>query len=252
MILRGIVFLLVCGAIAISCKNEPYEKAELAVTTVTNHDSSTSLNYKYKGQQLYTFQSLKSSAAITSMRFDYSGDQLVNILIDSVTVDTVTSYKVDTFYGYGTSTVIDSTKLYVDTTAAVTLVAVRTVTYDENSKPILVDLKLFPATGMTEQTATLTWDGGDVVRLVTTNVNTGATLDLSISHDSKNGVYKFSADYIYTLPLQKLYWLSEHNPVAFDNGTTTKKYNFFYNKFDYPTSFRSEVNTQFGVTYLNR
>jgi hypothetical protein len=252
MILRGIAFLLFAGAIAISCNNEPYDKAELAVTTLTNHDSSTSLNFKYRGEQLYTFQSLKGSTTLASMRFNYSGTQLLYILTDSVTIDSVTSYKLDRFYGYGTSTVIDSTKLYVDTTSAVTLLSVRTVIYDENVKPISVDLKSFTATGIIEQTANLTWDGGNVVELVTTNVNTGATQDIFITHDSKNGVYKFPADYIYTLSLQKLYWLSEHNPIAFDDGTTTKKYIFNYNKFDYPTTFKTEVNTLFGVTYLNR
>ena len=250
--LRFMVMLFFAGAIAISCKNEPYDKAELAVGVLTNHDSNTSLNYTYHDVRLYTFQSLKGGTPVTSMKFNYSGDQLLNILSDSVTVTGATSYKIDTFYGYGTSTVIDSMKLYADTTAVPVLVAVRTITYDENSKPITVNQKLFPATGMTEQTAELTWDGGDVVRLVTTNVTTGAVRDLTIGHDDKNGVYKFAADYIYTLSLQKLYWLSEHNPIVFNDGTIDKKYIFSYNRFDYPTAFRSEVNTKFGVTYLNR
>jgi hypothetical protein len=250
--MRAIAFLFFAGLIAFGCKNEPYDKADLAVSTLTNHDSSTSLNYKYQDTRLYTFQLLSGSSTITSMKFSYDGDQLVTILSDSVTANGVTSYKIDTFYGYGTSTVIDTTKLYADNAPGPVLFAVRTVTYDENGKPVTVDQKLFPPTGMTEQTAELTWDGGNVVRLVTTNVNTGVTRDLSIGHDSKNGVFKHQADYIYTLSLQKLYWLSNNNPIVFNDGTGDKKYTFTYNRFDYPTTFRSEVNTRFGVTYLNR
>ncbi|MEJ0029843.1 MAG: hypothetical protein WDO15_05520 [Bacteroidota bacterium] len=254
-----VVLLLFAGAIAISCKNEPYEKAELAVATLVNHapkDSSGSVSYGYRGNHLYTFRSVKGSLVLTSIKFNYIGDQLINAIIDSTTTvtatDTVTSFKIDTFYGYGTSTVIDSTKLYVDTTAVVSLFSVRTITYDENGNPILVNQKLYPSTGMTEQKAELTWDGGNVVRLVTTNVTTGTVRDLSIGYDGKNGVYKFAADYIFTLSLQKLYWLSGNNPIIYNDGTGDKKYTFSYNKFDYPTTFKSEVNTQFGVTYINR
>lgn len=250
--MRVIVFLFFAGVIAVGCKNEPYDKAELAVSTLTNHDSTTSLNFTYRDVHLYTFQALKSSTPTTSMKFNYTGDQLVNIVIDSVTVSGLTTYKIDTFYGYGTSTVIDTTRFYADTTSRATLFAVRTVSYDENGKPITVNQKLFPPTGMTEQIAELTWDGGDVVRLVTTNVNTGVKRDLSIGHDDKSGVYKFNADYIYTLSLQKLYWLSQHNPIVFNDGGTDKKYTYTYNRFGYPTAFRTEVNTKFGVTYLNR
>ena len=250
--MRFIAFLFFAGVIVISCKNEPYDKAELAVSTLTNHDSSTSLNYKYQDTRILTFQSLSGTNVVTSMKFNYSGDQLLTIMSDSIVASGVTTYKLDKFYGYGTATVIDSTKLYSTASPTPTLFAVRTMTYDENGKPIIVNQRLFPSTGMTEQIAELTWDGGDVVRLVTTNVNTGKVRDLSIEHDKKNGVFKYPADYIYTMSLQKLYWLSEHNPNVFNDGSGDKKYTFSYNRFDYPTLFRTEVNTKFGVTYLNR
>ncbi len=81
---------------------------------------------------------------------------------------------------------------------------------------------------------------------MTINAGTGeTTVNVTVGHDKKNCIYREGPDYIYTLSLQKLFWLSKNNPIQFNE----KKYNFSYNKFDFPTTFRSEVNTQFGVTY---
>lgn len=251
--MRIIIALVVAGAMIISCKNEPYSEAFLAVANLVNHalDSGTSLTYSYRGSRIYKFQATtKTKTSVvttttTSARFnyDFNNGRLINAVIDS----TGTSYKVDTFYGYGSSVVTDSTKLY-DTTG-VSLFSTRTVTYNEDGKPATVNLKLHQATGVLEQNAELTWDGGNVVRLVATNVTAGTTYDLSIGYDGKNSAFKNAPDYVYTLSLQKLFWLSENNPIVFHDGGPERKFTFSYNKFDYPTNFRSERNVQFSATY---
>ena len=243
--MRAIVCLLFAGAIVIGCKNEPYGQTHLAVASLANHsrDSAATFNYTYRGGRIYTFQA-SGKTTPTSMRFnyDFSNGQLIDILIDSSNTDGVASYKIDKFYGYGTSVVTDTTTMHSGDSGW--LFSTRTVNYNEG-KPVTVNLKIYGET-IVEQNAELTWEDGNVVRLV---ITTGAGSDVSIEYDNKNSAYKNVPDYVYTLPLKELYKLSDHNPTLFTDASGEKKYTYSYNKFDYPISFKNEKNIQFGLTY---
>ena len=246
LLTRVLVLLFIGAAIAISCKNEPYDEVPLGVTTLTDHDSNKSFNYRYHDKRLYTFLSKKNSDTIVFMKFNYSHGILQTIVIDS----TRTSKKVDKFYGVGGATVIDSTISYAPTDTS--LVATRTITYDGSGNALTVDVKEWTATGVSEHLAELTWEDGNVTRLVVSNVSTGVKVlsrDVGVGYDAENSVYMQGQDYIYTFALRELYWLSKNNPVVFNEGHGDKKYTFSYNRLGYPSNFRTDGNVLFGVAY---
>jgi hypothetical protein len=180
------------------------------------------------------------------MLFKFQNDELLSIVSDS----TKTSKKLTTFYNSGSPTVTDSTFMLEGD--APILVSTRVVNYDDEGNPISVDVKTWTDTGITEELAELTWDGDNVIHLVTSNLTTGEKVlvkDLTITHDDQFCVYMKNSEYLYTLALKDLYWLSKNNPITFDDGSGEKKYMYWYNKIGYPSNYQSDTGTIYGVTY---
>ncbi|HMJ70669.1 MAG TPA: hypothetical protein VK508_17320 [Cyclobacteriaceae bacterium] len=245
MSVRAVLFVI-CLCLAASCKNEPYEHPPLGVVSLLNHVSNVTNTYHYHDQKLYSYLSMAADT-VSYMRFYYQGDQLRSIVTDS----TKASKKVTSFYRAEGSTVIDSTFL-IDTVTTSRLTAVRTVNYDGDSNPVTVGLMTWSDDANTNQLAELTWDNGNVVNLATFDLTTGEKVlvrDLTIAHDDQSCVYMKNRNYLFTLGLSELYWLSKNNPVIFNDGSGEKKYTYWYNKLGYPSNFRNETGVLFGATY---
>lgn len=243
MSVRAILCMVVCLATS-ACKNEPYPIPLLGVTNLLNHDTGINNTYRYRDQKLYSFLSMASDT-VAYMRFHHGGDDLESIVTDS----TETSMKLTSFY-YSGDIVRDSTFL-IDSLAR-TLISARTITYDGDNNPVTVDVKTWTDTLMSEALAELTWDDGNVVRLVTSDLSTGEKVlirDLAIGHDDQHCVYMKNNHYLFTLALEDLYWLSKNNPEVFSDISGPKTYAYSYNKFGYPSNFESDRGDLYGVAY---
>jgi hypothetical protein len=247
MAIRVLLFFTLTWVVA-GCKNEPFEEAPLAVTKVVSHVASptvtTTLNYYYRDGNLYTFSSTGTDTI--SMKFDFRHGDLKSIITDS----TDSARKITTFYKDNFPTVTDSTFLYYKDT--VTIASARVVIYDGNNNPTSVDIKTWTDKGITEKLAELTWEDGNVVRLVTYDIVEGVKSiekDVAIAHDGGNSIYSVNRGYLFTLPLDQLYWLSKNNPVTFNEGKGDKTYVYWYNKLGYPSNYQDNTGIVYGVTY---
>jgi hypothetical protein len=182
------------------------------------------------------------------MRFYYSGHKLQSITTDS----TEASKKVTSFYGWGTATVTDTT-LRHDGSGA-TLASVRTIIYDVDGNPLSIGITTWTSTTTTiRELAELTWDNGNVVRLVTYDLTSGEKVvvrDMSIGHDDQKCLYMKDPNYLFTLPLKDLFWLSKNNPMVFNEGSGERRYTYWYNKFGYPSNFKTDNGVLFGTAYI--
>lgn len=244
MFVRTILSIILLGFAASACKNEPYETVPLGVITFLNHDAGIKNTYRYREQKIYSFLSMGTDT-IVYMRFHYSGDDLSSIVTDS----TRYSHKLTSFYPSGEG-VIDST--FLNDTTGHHLYSTRTITYDGDSRPLTVYHKVVPDSVYSERRAELTWEDGNVVKLATYDLSTGEpTLvrDLTIEHDDQYCVYMKNSNYLFTLALDDLYWLSKNNPMIFYRGESKKEYTYWYNKLGYPSNFKNETGALYGVEY---
>jgi hypothetical protein len=239
------ILSIICICLAAACKNEPYEYPPLGVVSLLNHVSNGTSTYRYSNQRLYSYLAM-STDTLAYMRFYYRGDQLVSIVTDS----TKESKKVTSFYVGESASVIDSTFLIGADTSKLT--AVRTVNYDGNGNPLSVRLMTWSDDASTNDLAELTWDDGNVVRLVTFNLASGEKVlvrDLTIAHDDQFCLYMRNNNYLFTLALDNLYWLSKNNPVVFNDGSDEKEYTYWYNRLGYPSNFKTDIGVLYGATY---
>ncbi len=245
-----LIFSLIWLATA-GCKNEPYEEPPLGVIKVTNHVVAPAVtitrNYHYSNGKLDTYSSTGTGA--TSMKLLFLRDELTRIVIDS----TDTARKVTTFYNDNYPTVTDTTLLYRKATDAFTKASARVVTFDGDGNPTSVDVKTWTTEGIEEKLAELTWDAGNVVRLVTYTVVEGeksVVKDLSITYDDATGIYGTkNRGYLYTLPLDELFWLSRNNPLTFNDGKGEQTWVFWFNKLGYPSNYQDNNGVVWGATY---
>jgi hypothetical protein len=245
------VLLIFIGIwLATACKNEPYEEPPLGVTRVTNHvvapAVTVTLNYYYRNGKLYTYSS--TGTVTTSMKFAFEHDELKSIVTDS----TDTARKVTTFYNRNYPTVTDTTLLYNTKDDTVSKASARVVTFDGDGNPTSVDIKTWTTEGITEKLAELTWEAGNVTRLVTYNFVEGeksVEKDLAIAYDGATGIYATNREYLYTMPLDQLYWLSKNNPITFNDGTGDKTYVYWFNKLGYPSNYQDNTGIVWGATY---
>jgi hypothetical protein len=185
------------------------------------------------------------------MKFLFANGQLQYITNDS-TAKTLGK----TYFYYSGDVVIDST-FYSDSVAT-RLVSTRTVTYDGDRQPVIVQLKRWTNDSETgdvivaENLAELTWDGGNVIHLTVSDLSAGektVTKDVEISYDGKYCIYMRNGEYLYTLALDDLYWLSKNNPVIFNNGSADEENVYQYNRLGYPSSYTTAAGVSFGMTY---
>jgi hypothetical protein len=185
---------------------------------------------------------------ITYMRFKYNGDQLESIVADSSKELSTRT----TFYGAGTSTVTDSTFL-TPIDGARALRGVRTINYDSEGNPVSVAYAQWYLGGSNNELAELTWENGNVVKLVTYDIATGEKVllrDLTISHDDQNCLYMKNNGYLFTFQLKDLFWLSKNNPVVFTDAAGERKYTYWYNKLGYPSNFKTDTGVLYGTSYI--
>ncbi len=242
--MRALICVLAAVAL-VACKNEPFIDAPLGVFGLVNHKTKVVNTYTYGNKQLFTFVSTGSDGVVTSSKkFRYLNEALVYI------VDSTASRVLKTYFYYPTGKpAVDSTFLVTTTTR--TLQSVRHVTYDVDDRPTLVEVET-PGASPSVVSAALTWDNGNVVRLVNTQTSSGQTVttsDLQIGHDSEMGVFSLTGAYLFTMTLDELYWLSKNNPSVFTDTSGNKKYTYWYNKFGYPSNFQDSSGTLYGVTY---
>lgn len=244
MLVRALISLFFL-AVAAGCHNEPYETPTLVVTSL--FDKSTTpktLSFTYSSHKLHTFLSRTSTDTLSAMIFEFDHDVLKSITSDT----TVSSFKRTTFYYFSDNTV-DTTYYFGKDT---TLVSARTVTYDAERNPVTVLLQTYTGGVLNAELAELTWENGNVIRLITSNVTTGGKTnvkDIIITTDDQFSVYPNKPEFLYTLPLTELYWLSKNNPITFDDGTGAKEYIYWYNKFGYPTNFQTDTGLIYGASY---
>ncbi len=242
------LFLLcACACLIVGCKNEPYLDAPLGVISFLNHETKITGTYKYKEQRISTYTSSDATGKVLlSMRFVYERDQLSRIVSDSVLND----YKYTLFYRPNTTTVIDSSFRFVS--GVKSFLGTRTVSLDAEQNPVTVTQRTVIATGFEERSVELLWDGGNVTELIVYDgIATGRQRlsKATLSYDNQNCVYTKNTDYLYTLPIGELYWLSKNNPNVFNYGDKDKKYTYWYNKMGYPSNFKSDTDVLFGVAY---
>ena len=248
MLLRALpvfIVVVICFAIA-GCKNEPFETAPLGVLSLADHSAvPITLTFRYHDKKLYTFMSRTPTDTLASMKFIFQHEELQSIISDS----TKTSFKKTFLYEYSDNTV-DSTFLFnADTTI---LVSSRTVIYDGDRNPIRVRVQTWTDEVATDSLAEITWDAGNVVHLTTSDLLTGEKVmvkDMTIAHDDQYCVYMKRPEFLYTLYLSNLYWLSQNNPVTFSGGASEKSYIYWYNKLGYPSNFQSDTGVTYGVAY---
>jgi len=241
---KSLVFFICLALAAINCKNEPYENPTLGVSQLTSARPTTRRSFHYHSMQLdaYTFTEGTTSS---SMKLYYSGDQVTHITYDSIE----TSKKISVLHYNGINH-IDTLKL-IDA-AGTHILSIRSVTYNDAGKPVSVNVKTITETGVTEKLAELTWQDDNVVRLVNSDLSTGEkvlTGDVTIVYDSAPCVYATGPDYLFTLSLEDLFWLSKNNPASFQQGEVTKEYTFWYNKIGYPSAFQVDTVT-YEVSYV--
>jgi hypothetical protein len=239
------MFLLcVCVGLLWGCKNEPYEELPLGVSALLNHDTNITGTFKYKDKKIFMYVSATTTDTLASMHFIYERDQLARIISDSTEDD----YKETIIYRPDPVTVIDSSFRYID--GAKSFFATRKVTYNSESNPALVTQTIVG--DGTVRTAELNWQDGNVTSLSMYNGSGAAKTPINsvtISYDEENCVYTKNTDYLYTLPIGNLYWLSKNNPSVFNYGESDKKYTYWYNKMGYPSNFKSDTDVLFGVSY---
>lgn len=248
--------ICICVATA-GCKNEPYETYPLGVISLVNQVSKQTATFRYRNQQLYTYKSVLSGATLANMTFRYQDGLLHHIAHDSI--DTLFTR---TFIHRTGASVIDSTfRFDTDTTQVIldtTLVSTRTIIYDTDNNPISVELKSWTVDPETEETvfadhlSELTWADGNVTRLITYDLTSGesvTTKDITITHDDKSCVYLRMNEYVYTLSLTDLFWLSKNNPLTFTDDDKETSNAYTYNKLGYPASYQSPTGTTYAMSY---
>jgi hypothetical protein len=179
------------------------------------------------------------------MKFTYALDELLYIVRDS----TATSRNVTTFYREG-NVVKDTTVLVQGIFGKV--VGARAVTYDTEGNPVLINKKEWTDAGITEEEAELVWEDQNVVKLTTYTIASGERIlvkEVTIGYDDKSCIYMHDPGYLYTMPFKDLFWLSRNNPIVFTDESGEKQYRYSYNRLGYPSVFRNEVGTLFGVNY---
>lgn len=243
--MRALVWVMVAMAMG-ACKNEPYADAPIGIFGLVNHKTKVTNTYKYQNLRLYTFVSTDANGTVTSSKKFYFQRDVVNQIVDSTSA---TSVLKSSFYYPSDQPVVDSTFLVAGNSR--TLQSVRTVNYDTESRPITVTVKTF-STSITIKSAELTWENGNVVRLITYDQSSGNKVvlrDLKIQHDQEACVFGQNSIYLFTISLDELYWLSKNNPKIFNDGAADRKYTYWYNKFGYPSNFMDDAGTLYGVTY---
>lgn len=250
MAVRTFLFFL-CVCAVIGCKNEPYETVPLGVTSLVNHFTKQTSTFTYRDQKLRTFFSKLGNDTLANMKFLFTNGQLQYITNDS----TEKSLE-KTFFYYSGDVVVDST-FYSDAETK-KLIATRTVTYDADRQPLTVQLKTWTndlETGdviVSEGLAELEWDGGNVVHLTVSDLSTGVkttTKDVAMGYDGEYCIYMKAGEYLYTLGLEDLYWLSKNNPIIFNNGNGYQENVYQYNRLGYPSSYTTAAGIQFGMAY---
>ena len=243
-----LIYLCICVAL-FGCKNEPYESFPLGITSLVNNVSNQTTTFRYHDKQLYTFFSSKTSDTVANMLFHYQNGQIVYITLDS----TKASLKKSFFY-YFTEATVDSTYFFGADTV---LTSVRSITYN-GSTPATVRVQTWgedAETGdpiFTDEIAELEWTDENVTHLAVSDQSTGEKIPLKsveITHDDEFSMYTDIDQYIYTLSLTELYWLSKNNPTTFDDGSNVTTNIFWYNRLGYPAGYQSPTGTTYGVSY---
>lgn len=233
------------------CNAQEYDNVTLAVTKIVNKVSNQTSTFTYGRRKLATFKSVATTSTLANMTFHFTGDTLVYI-----TNDSTVNYTRKTHFYYSTDNTIDSTFYSsADTTFAT---STRTITYNASRDPIAVQVTSW-STGSegdivtTQVRSELTWDGGNVTRMIIYDNSKGELTpmeDLQISYDDRPSVYFFKRpEFIYTLAPKDMFWLSTNNPVTFNDGAEERSYSYDYNKLGYPASYQSYTGTNYTVAY---
>jgi hypothetical protein len=250
------LFLCICVATIACNKEESLNNDPLGVTSMVDHKYNITQTFRYHDKKLSTYFSKRSSDTLAMMMFHFSGEQLSYITMDSV--DTADHVIERSFvYNLGNELVDSTFHLEPDTTY---LTAVRSVTYDTDKHPLVVNLKTWTANAETGELVTanelaeLTWQNGNVSNLYVYDVSANGgkfeKFRLQITkYDDQHCIYMPRPEYLYTLALKDLFWLSKNNPLVFFDYSGKIEHGYDYNKFGYPSSYLDEGGATIGMTY---
>lgn len=243
-----VILCLVFVSIVCSCKNEPYDEKPLGIIGLLNHATGINYSFRYRNQKIYTFHSVRGADTLVRKKFYYSGDQLTSITSDS----TKTSWTVTTIHNTRSNIAVDSTFTFSNGTR--TLSFIRTITYGESGYPDAVKIVAWFGGVGYEERAELTWEGDNVVRLITYTNSTATNVDvlvndMTIGYDNKSCVYMRNPVYLFTLNPRDYFWLSANNPILFSDSKGVRKYTYWYNRMGYPSNFKTETDVLFGASY---
>lgn len=243
-----VILCLVVVSVVCACENEPYDEKPLGVIGLINHATNVNYTFKYRNQKIYTYHLLRGSDTLARKRFYYAGDQLKSITSDS----TKALWTITTIHNTRSNIAVDSTFTVTESTR--TLSFIRTITYNASGYPDSVSIIAYFGGIGYEEKAELTWDGDNVVRLVTYTNSTVTNKDvlvndLAIEYDSKPSVYLRTPVYLFTLDPKNYFWLSANNPVLFSDSKGERKYTYWYNRMGYPSNFKTDTDVLFGASY---
>jgi hypothetical protein len=231
----------------LGCENEPFDLLPLGITLVEYVGTPNSSQYTYKDKRIRTFAKLSSGDTVQFMKFYYDRDKLARIVIDS----TADSHNLLRINHVSPETTIDS--LFTVTPSSQTHDRTRLYSYNDQQRLYRIDV--FPDTGGVATTIyKLEWTGENVSLLTRETLEQGAVVSsttVAVGHDDRLGIYSNDAEYIYTLSLDELYWLSANNPIRFKRDTLKEvTYTYFYNVMGYPSHIRTDKGQQIGHTYV--
>ncbi len=249
MPIRSFTVLAFIYILSVGCGDQD-DTYPLAVTKRASNTTTVKETYTfaYRRNKLSTFTSLIGTTTQT-LKFNFTGDQLIYISGDS----TSSSVKKTFLYHFGDNDVDSTFFIDADTTY---LMSTRTIIYDATRNPTSVRIKTWTSSEdtivVTDNLAELEWTGGNVTHLTISDLSTGEkqiTTDRTIAYDGERCVYTNRPEYIYTLKLADLHWLSANNPVSFNEGATVKEYSYSYNKLGYPSTYLNDEGVTFGMSY---
>jgi hypothetical protein len=252
MMSKSKTILLACAWLAFigtSCSNEPYEIMSLGIVQVQT--TGTTNGFIYKDHRVNKFIH-KTSVGTDTMYFHYLREGLSRIVNDSSIADsTEQSYRVVYVTGSSSKPQLDST--FLVTTDSQTLLEARSFGYDLNNQLNTVQVTTWAVDGVIKTNYELVWEGGNVTSLRKELIDPAGAIsvaELAIGYDNSPGVYSTDIAFLYTMPLDQLYWLSANNPVRFQRDDEEEvAYTYTYNKFGYPAKVTTDRGVQIGHTY---
>jgi hypothetical protein len=238
--------------IGTSCSNEPYDIMPLGIVQVQTPGTTGATNaYIYSDHRISNFIR-RTSTATDTMYFTYLREGLARIVNDSSIADsTDASYKVRFVTGSSSKPQVDS--LFHVTSDSLTLLEARRFSYDANQQLSTVEVTTWATEEVTTSKYELVWEGGNVTSQREEVLDPAGEMTvtlLTIAYDNSIGIYSTDVAYLYTLPIDQLYWLSANNPVNFlINNEEEVIYSYTYNKFGYPAQIKSDRGLQLAHTY---